>query len=131
MPRIQKHKSKLIKLKNDKNKNTYETTKEDCVKWSRIINREIFNNQLTDIDNIEIGWRRKCWAYCVCEVDEEGDKYIKLAMNKKYPTKLFFVEVLAHELIHHYQFLNDEPLGHGSSFSDWTDKFNNRGLNLV
>ena len=49
MSRIHKQKSKLIKLKNDKNKNTYITTKEDCIKWSRIINREIFNNQLADM----------------------------------------------------------------------------------
>lgn len=131
MSRIHKQKSKLIKLKNDKNKNTYITTKEDCIKWSRIINREIFNNQLAEIDNIEIGWRRKCWAYYVYDVNKKGEKYIKLAMNKKYPSKLFFVEVLAHELIHHYQFLFGDPVGHGPSFSDWTDKFNKRGLNLV
>ena len=52
-------------------------------------------------------------------------------MNKKYKNKQFFVEVLAHELIHHYQFMNDITLSHHSeSFTMWKEKFNRKGLSL-
>ena len=52
-------------------------------------------------------------------------------MNKRYKSKQIFVEVLAHEMVHHYQYIYNEEVGHGSSFLKWRDKFNKKGLNLV
>ncbi len=125
---VKKQKSKLLKLMQSNEDYTYETTKKDCIKWFRIINREIFKGTLSEVDEIDIRWRRGTYAYYECS---HNPKHTRIAMNKKYKSKKFFVEVLAHELVHHYQFLNNVPLSHGDTFTVWGSEFNKKGLNLV
>ena len=122
--------SPLVKLQRSPDDNCYETTIEDCKFWFRVLNQELFNNKLSLID-IDIRWRRK--AYARYQYPSNGnieDIPLRLLMNKKYRSKKFMVEVLAHELVHHYQFLHDEPVGHGPSFMRWEEKFNRKGINL-
>jgi hypothetical protein len=120
-------KSKLAKLLSTKEHYEYETTVEDCQKWFNILNRELFNESLPPVSEIDIRWRRGAYAWYEC--DDKQDM-AKLLMNKRYKSKQFFVEVLAHEMIHHYQYVYNEEIGHGSSFLKWRDKFNKKGLNL-
>lgn len=123
-------KSKLAKLLEKNEYYEYETTVEDCQLWFNVLNREIFDNSLPLVDEIDVRWRRGAHAYY--DYDETKPNGIcKLLMNKKYKSKQFFVEVLAHEMVHHYQYINGEKMGHGSSFTKWRDKFNKKGLNLV
>lgn len=128
------HKSKLEKLiTDDSDEKTYITKAEDCEEWFHILNEELFDNKLPVIDFVDIRWRRKSWAYYQYTLDTNDPEYKEslLCMNKKYTNKKFFVEVLAHELVHHYQFIFDEPMGHGPSFMRWCEIFNKKGLNLV
>lgn len=128
-----KQKSKLSKLLESNDDCLYETTKEDCVLWFNILNKEVFGNKLSPVDEIDIRWRRGVYAFYECITDTEDSSFVrsKLCMNRKYKSKKFFVEVLSHELVHHYQALHCEPMGHGASFMTWREKFNRRGLNLV
>jgi hypothetical protein len=129
MSSTKKQKSKLLKLMKSTEKNTYETTQEDCQRWFRVINQEVFSNKLPQIDRIDIRWRRGSHAWYEC-YNGSRKRYSKLNMNKKYSSKQFFVEVLAHELVHHYQFANGIPLSHGESFAEWKERFNKKGLSL-
>jgi hypothetical protein len=123
-------KSKLAKLLETNDHYEYTTTVEDCQEWFNILNRELFNNTLPPVNEIDIRWRRGAYAYY--DYDEKKQNGIcKLLMNKRYKSKKFFVEVLSHEMVHHYQYINNEEMGHGSSFMKWRDKFNKKGLNLV
>jgi len=124
-------KSKLAKLLSTKERYEYETTVEDCQKWFNILNRELFNNSLPPVNEIDIRWRRGAHAWYDYDEDHPGEGTSKLLMNKRYKSKQFFVEVLAHEMVHHYQYIYSEEMGHGSSFLKWRDKFNKKGLNLV
>jgi hypothetical protein len=124
-------KSKLSKLLSSKEEYVYETTVEDCQKWFNILNRELFNNSLPKVHEIDIRWRRGAHAWYDYEESEPGTGTSRLLMNKRYKSKQFFVEVLAHEMVHHYQYINNEEVDHGSSFIKWRDKFNKKGLNLV
>lgn len=119
-------KSRLAKLLETHDHYEYETTIEDCQQWFNILNREVFDNSLPPVDQIDIRWRRKAYAYYA--YDETG---VELHMNKKYKSKQFFVEVLAHEMVHHYQYMNGERMGHGPSFTKWRGKFRKKGLNLL
>lgn len=125
--------SKLKKLLKSNENTTYETTFEDCQRWFRIINEEIFNNRLPPVDEIDIRWRRKTYAFYFYETDTDDPDYMvcKLCMNKRYKSKKFFVEVLAHEMVHHYQFMYEKDVDHGPTFYRWAEKFNRKGLNLV
>lgn len=125
--------SKLQKLLTSNENTTYETTLEDCQRWFRILNKEIFDSKLPPVDEIDIRWRRKTYAFYYYEMDTKDPNFMvcKLCMNKRYKNKKFFVEVLAHEMVHHYQFMFDEPVSHGPTFTAWCDKFNKKGLKLV
>lgn len=126
-----KHRTKLEKVMDDKSELIYETTIEDCQKWFNVLNRELFDSSLPKIDEIDIRWRRKAHAWYDYDERRSGQGISKLLMNKRYKSKKFFVEVLAHEMVHHYQYIYNEDMGHGSSFFKWRDKFNKKGLNLV
>jgi hypothetical protein len=123
-------KSKLAKLLSTKEHYEYETTVEDCQRWFNILNRELFNESLPQVDEIDIRWRRGAHAWYDYDQTNPGAGTCKLLMNKRYKSKQFFVEVLAHEMVHHYQYIYNEEVGHGSSFLKWRDKFNKKGLNL-
>lgn len=126
-------KTKLQKLLDSKERLEYETTVEDCHEWFKVLNKELFNNELTPVDEIDIRWRRGTHAYYVATIDTKDPDYrhTKLCMNKRYKSKQFFVEVLAHELVHHYQFLTEGKASHGDTFLAWADTFNKEGLRLV
>lgn len=125
-----KYRSKLEKVMTEDCGLTYETTIEDCQKWFNILNRELFENSLPRVKEIDIRWRRGAYAWYDYDENLPGNGISKLLMNKRYKSKKFFVEVLAHEMVHHYQYINNEDVGHGSSFIKWRDKFNKKGLNL-
>lgn len=126
-----KYRSKLEKVINENCEFIYETTVEDCQKWFNILNRELFNSSLPKVHEIDIRWRRGAHAWYDYEEGAPGSGTCRLLMNKRYKSKQFFVEVLAHEMVHHYQYINNEEVGHGSSFIKWRGKFNKKGLNLV
>lgn len=111
----------------------YVTTLDECKKWIRVLNKEIFDGKLTKLDDIDIRRRKQCYAYYHYYPAKKGDelRYSRLCMSNKYVSEKFFVEILAHELIHHYQYINGLPMGHGPSFMQWKEIFNKKGLNLV
>lgn len=128
-----KRRTHLEMLVQSKEEELYETTQEDCERWFRILNREIFDNLLEPVDEIDIGRRKGSYAIYECYDDSEDKdyRYCKLLMKDRYRSKKMFVEVLAHEMVHHYQALHNEPVGHGPSFYRWRDKLNKKGLQLV
>lgn len=138
MPQKKKKLTKLERLMAETNPRSetgdkYETTLRDCRKWMNILNEEIFGGKLPKIKDIDIRRRRNCYAYYLYYPVSKGDdfRYYKLCMKNNYPSKQFFVEILAHELIHHYQYINGQPLGHGPSFMAWKESFNKKGIKLV
>lgn len=127
-----KRRSHLERLVENDEENFYETCQEDCKFWFRILNKEIFDNRLSPITEFVIGRRRGSYAFYEYVFDTEDATYLeaKIFMNSFYRSKKFMVEVLCHEMVHHYQALYDEPLGHGPSFLRWREKLNQKGLNL-
>jgi hypothetical protein len=114
-------------------KKKFDTTVEKCYEWIRILNEEIFDGKLTEILEIDIRWRRKAWAYYEYDEDSKDPTIskLRLLMNKRYRSEKFFVEILAHELIHHYQFLYHGIVDHGPTFFSWKEKLEQKGLNLA
>lgn len=102
---------------------------EDIEQWFKIINEEFFDCKLPPIDKIRINSDQNYHALYQCK-KRDGDKITKLTMDKSFKDKKTFVEVLAHEMIHHFQFHFDEPLGHGPSFWAWKDNLILKGLKL-
>jgi hypothetical protein len=119
---------KLVKsLKNEKGK--YRPTMDELNLWFDILNATIFGNKLKPFDKLHIGRPHNAHALFLYWPGEK-EKGNQLKMNKVYDNKKLFVEILAHEMIHLFQFQYDEPLGHGPSFWVWRDNFNLKGLTL-
>lgn len=127
-----KRRSHLTRLKESRENKLYETKIEDCEFWFKVLNKEIFNNELEPLDEMVIGRRRGALAFYECTQDDEDNSCFeaRIFFDRKYKTKHQFVSVLFHELIHHYQALNKEPLGHGPSFFKWKKKAKKNGLEL-
>lgn len=127
-----KYKSKLARIAESDEVNNFEPTLDDCIKWFRVLNREMFNDSLPDVNEFDIRWRRGAYAYYVGWDDDKDPTYLftQICMSKKYKSKKFFVECLAHEMVHHYQFINDEPVNHGPSFQCWNAEFKKKGLKI-
>lgn len=111
----------------------YRTTREDVELWIGILNEELFGGSLTTPIEIDIRKRRLSYAYYEYEPKRrrKKDRWSRLCMSVRYSSEKFFVEVLAHELVHHYQYIKMQPMGHGPSFMAWRTLFRKKGLNLV
>lgn len=126
------YRSKLEKLVKTPTKGSYEPTLEECKRWFNILNRELFKNELPPVDTIDIRWRRKAYAYYISQDDDKDPNWKRtgIYMNKRYASKKFFVEVLAHEMVHHWQFINGLPTNHGEVFQDWDAKLKKKGIKI-
>ena len=121
---------KLIK-KNEVAKNeSYICDVGDCIEWFHILNEELFNNELPQI-GFDLKWLRVCWAYYEY-YPRKPDKPKIIIMNKKYPSYRLFVECLAHEMIHHWQYmkLGWKKVDHGDEFVEWSKKAKRIGLRI-
>jgi hypothetical protein len=126
-----KYKSKLAKLADEPRTGTFAPTYDDVHNWFRVLNRELFDNKLSEIHHINIGIRRLTWAYYLYEpgVDPQNGK-TWLYMNHRYHSKQHFVECLIHEMVHHHQYLTGKKVKHNHGFYRWNKKIEKYGMKL-
>lgn len=122
------HNRKLLKeLKSDDEK--FRPTVEDVREWFDILNEQVFGNKLQPIDEIRI--KKLGDFHALFHYWSKKEQYEpELSMNKVFKNKKLFVEILAHEMIHYFQYSYDEPLGHGPTFWAWSDNLKLKGLTL-
>lgn len=108
------------------------------------INRYVFDNQLRR-PVLELGQTQRCWAYCSWENEHQfNGSFCRIRLNSNWFCPQWFVQTLAHEMVHQYQwdiyrwqhidqFGRDlDPRGgaHGPSFFAWREQFEYYGLTL-
>lgn len=108
----------------------YKPTKEEVMRWFNIINREIFNKNLPPFREIEIKRRHKCWGECIGHTDKFQNRFSKVSLNHHMKSKKHFIEVLIHEMVHHYQWIHENTMSHGDSFFAWKNKLSKFKVNL-
>lgn len=124
-------KSQLAKeMMKDSVEERFYSKREDVDKWFAIINREIFGNTLSQFKKIEIRRRRGCWGECAGYLRKNGNKYCTLSLNYYHRSKKHFIEVLAHECVHAYQWIYEDTMNHGMTFITWKTAFNNHHIKL-
>lgn len=112
-------------------KGPYVTNRRAIDLWFRYINRAVFNNELPVFDKIIIKkWLKQAMGQ-VCAYPDRNPKRFELEMLRKYNTKRDFIETLAHEMIHLYQFALKKDTGnHNRIFYSFRPKFKFIGLGL-
>lgn len=111
----------------------YNTTYTDIKKYFTMLNQGIFDNKLGSFNDIEIKELKysKCMGQVIqLEWKRKGTKMYKLEMDKKYDTKKDFLETLAHEMVHLYQFLTNDTGNHNKLFYSFSPKLQYIGLKL-
>lgn len=102
---------------------------EDVEKWFIILNEQLFGNKLEPFGKISIKKHKRFHALFHYWPRKEN-RPTELTVYRKFRNKKIFVEILAHEMIHLFQYQYNEPLGHGPSFWVWRDNLNLKGLEL-
>jgi hypothetical protein len=109
----------------------YRPTVGDVTKWFNILNEQIFGSKLAPITKIRLIRHKGYHAfYYYYPRKDPNFGHTRMSFTKRFKSKKMFVEILAHEMIHHFQHLHNEPIGHGPSFTAWGDNFKTRGLKL-
>ena len=114
----------------------YHPTKRSCAIWFTRLNKFLFSDGLPPVGryvfytNLVVD-KNPSWAYYMRGIATDGRSDAEIGFSKVYPNKQAFLEVFAHELIHHYQAVNGLPMGHGPSFNKWSNKFKKHGLTLA
>ena len=111
-------KKTLYDIMVEDNGKEYYTSYKGCRKWFDILNECVFGNKLPFFDKVFIDKQRKHNAlFCYDKETKEND----LMLNTHYKNEKVFVLVMAHEMIHLFQLMYDEPLGHGVAFFIWKE----------
>jgi len=107
----------------------YRVTNDAVKYWFNIFNEEIFNNELPKFNTIQIRPFVKNWAMCIEDTDTPVTKY-KLSINIEFPSFQLFLNVLSHEMVHLYQFVNGDEATHNRMFYSWVRRLKANGLDL-
>lgn len=78
--------------------------------------------------------KKYVWAHyipCIQTFSKTEYRSGLFEMNEAYRSKAHMLEILAHEMVHHYQWTVEliDP-NHGNSFNEWKSIFSERGFNL-
>jgi hypothetical protein len=125
-------------------KKSFRPTEEDIIYSYNILNKYIFNNQLVRPE-ITQGIIHKAWGLCQWHHDEQSTgSYCSIRLSDKWFCSQWFLNTLAHEMVHQYQWdinrwhhieqygkdINFGGGAHGPSFYAWREQFSYYNLNL-
>ena len=109
-----------------------------------ILNRYVFDNQLYK-PQITQGRLIKCWGVCEWHDEQQSyGTYCSIKLSDKWFCQQWFLNTLAHEMVHQYQWdinrwdhieyygrdIHQNSGGHGPSFYMWRERFDTYGLKL-
>jgi hypothetical protein len=122
----------------------FRPTQSDVIYAYNIINKYIFENQLKRPE-IKLGIIKKAWGICSWEQEQQpSGSYCYIRLMDKWFCVQWFLQTLAHEMVHQYQWdiyrwdhliqqgrpMYDLSGAHGPSFYAWRDKFAEYDMNL-
>jgi hypothetical protein len=118
----------------------FRPTDADVIYAYNLINRYVFDKELRrpEITQATI---RKAWGWCYGQdVRYSNGSYCKIHLMNKWFSPQWFMNTLAHEMAHQYQWdvigpereaNGQEPImSHGPTFFIWRERFDYYGLNL-
>jgi len=109
-------------------KNQYRPTQQKVAYTYNMLNKILFKGRLVR-PNIELYRQQQCWGWA----NLLDNHRVHMGLSNRYPCEQFFVGVLAHEMIHQWQWEVDAvkrikqglrtQTCHGENFQIWKDKF--------
>jgi hypothetical protein len=97
----------------------FRPTIQDCREAFANINRNVFNNELK-MPSFRLVYTKAFWGECQGVLDDQTKCIIKI--NKSFLSKRLFINTMAHEMVHQWEWLNNENMTHGPAFFQWRDQ---------
>lgn len=119
-------------------KKQYRPSQEDLILAYNSLNQWVFDNTLV-MPELGLIQAKKCWGYCEWLNDEQtSGSYCIIRLNRHWFCQQWFLNTLAHEMVHQYQHdvyrMNNSVYqfsgAHGPSFFMWRERFAYFGLTL-
>ena len=118
----------------------FRPTDSDIIYAYNIINRHVFDGQLKRPE-ITQGRINNCWGQCTwMQHPDTLEYYTKIRLVDKWYCAQWFMNTLAHEMVHQWQwdihrvdnggYIYEYSGAHGPSFFAWRDRFAEYGLHL-
>jgi hypothetical protein len=122
---------------------SFRPTNDDVLYAYKILNRYCFDNQLTRPEIIQHRVK-KIWGCCEWLDQQPSGSYCKIEISDKWFCQQWFMNTLAHEMVHQFQWdvyrwehldshgreMYQLSGGHGPSFFAWREQFAHYGLTL-
>jgi hypothetical protein len=105
----------------------FRPTISDCREiWSNI-NRNVFNGELK-MPSFRLVYTKAFWGECQGVLEDQTR--VKMKINKSFLSKRLFINTMAHEMVHQWEWLNNENMTHGPQFFLWKDQLANYNITL-
>jgi len=114
--------------RNDMYERNFEASQELALEAYDMLNQYVFDNGL-DPCPVTVRRTRGYWGMCDGRVVDDECRTNEIILTKRYPFKAMFINTLAHEMVHQFQWdvLSNERLeqgkppimSHGPSFYAW------------
>ena len=121
--------TKLFKMVQsfDEHDAKFRPTISDCREIWRNINRNVFNNELK-MPSFRLVYTKAFWGECQGVLEDQAQ--VKMKINKSFLSKRLFINTMAHEMVHQWEWLVNENMTHGPQFFLWRDQLANYNITL-
>lgn len=102
----------------------YCPTIKDIRKWHGVLNAVVFDGVIPKFYDIKIQRIRNefAWAIPFYDTEDETKKWCTLKIDTSFHSFKKFLIVLAHEMIHCWQWIVEGEMTHGKTFFQWREK---------
>lgn len=123
--------AKIVKLVKESQPIKYEPSIGDVIFWYDNLNEILFKNELPNLTGVQFCHTKGFWAEAFCERYKKSKK-LRAEIKFSYHFESFkdFLEVMAHEMVHIWEFDNFSVMGHGERFFSWEPELRKLGLNI-
>jgi hypothetical protein len=121
--------TKLFKMVQsfDEHDAKFRPTIADCREIWRNINRNVFNNELK-MPSFRLVYTKAFWGECQGVLEDQTQ--VKMKINKSFLSKRLFINTMAHEMVHQWEWLVNENMTHGPQFFLWREQLANYNITL-
>ena len=105
----------------------FRPTIQDCREVFNQINRQVFYGELK-MPNFRLVYSKAFWGECTGNLEDNTKCLIK--MNKSFLSRRLFINTLAHEMVHQWEWLHYENMTHGKTFFIWRDMLSTFNITL-
>lgn len=84
-------------------------------RWWNLLNKAVFNGKLPSPTQIECKAYHNVWGLCIVDQNDE----FQFKINSEFLDRKAFITVLAHEMVHQYEWVTYGRMTHGKNFFAW------------